>query len=53
MCDEHNVRSFALADLWVVAVVGFETVAVLAINIYEKKREKQQNANKCMSKGHM
>lgn len=37
MCDEHNVRSFALADLWVVAVVGFETVAVLAINIYEKK----------------
>lgn len=40
MCDEHNVRSFAIADLSVVAVVGFETVAVLAIN---RKGNKMQS----------
>lgn len=39
MCDARNVRSFALAEPWMVAVepIGFETVAVhAAINRNDK-----------------
>lgn len=44
MCDARNVRSFAFAELWVVAVaqIGFETVAVFAaINKNETKQKRK------------